>query len=224
MRTSRAIQGGRLEESGPGPRATTWGDVSEEAAERKEHARPRRVLEATANQPPAENLGAPDAIPVAQRSVNWVGEHWKALLTGLAGVLGALAAVAEISGLTLADIYSRSQDRDVATEQTENTVSAPSANTFVERAHSGAVWAADFNDSGLLATAGSDHSIVLWDTEHGDKLRTLAGHLGRVRSVAFSPDSLQLASSGDGWGCPGLTDTYCEGVSPEWSVHVKQEG
>jgi len=26
------------------------------------------------------------------------------------------------------------------------------------------------------------------------------------------------------WGCPGLTDTYCEGVSPEWSVHVKQEG
>ena len=25
------------------------------------------------------------------------------------------------------------------------------------------------------------------------------------------------------WGCPGLTDTYCEGVSPEWSVHVKQE-
>ena len=24
-------------------------------------------------------------------------------------------------------------------------------------------------------------------------------------------------------GCPGLTDTYLEGVSPEWSVHVKHE-
>ena len=37
----------------------------------------------------------------------------------------------------------------------------------------------------------------LWDAPAGEPVRTLTGHRGWVRAVAFSPDGTLLASAGD---------------------------
>ncbi len=62
-------------------------------------------------------------------------------------------------------------------------------------------------DGQLLATAGSEGIIYLWNAADGLFLRTLEGHRGSIRDLAFSPDGSLLASvSADGslrlWGVP----------------------
>jgi WD40 repeat protein len=54
-------------------------------------------------------------------------------------------------------------------------------------------------DSRTLASAGGDHSVVLWNVgEGGATERTrLTGHTGTVRVLAFAPDGATLASGGD---------------------------
>ncbi len=41
-----------------------------------------------------------------------------------------------------------------------------------------------------------NHTIKLWDTATGRESRTMTGHTANIRSIAFSPDSRLLASSG----------------------------
>ncbi len=63
-------------------------------------------------------------------------------------------------------------------------------------AHRDLLYDAEFSPAGdLLATAGYDRSIRLWDTETGDLLRTLEGHNGAVYDLAFSPDGAVVASA-----------------------------
>lgn len=51
----------------------------------------------------------------------------------------------------------------------------------------------------MLASAGRDETVRLWNPKTGENLATLTGHGGLVTSVAFSPDGKQLFSgSGDG--------------------------
>ncbi len=79
----------------------------------------------------------------------------------------------------------------------------------------------------LLATAGDDRSIGLWNAETGELTAELTGHTGRVLSVAFSPDGSSLASGGeDGtvriWnlpadGAPALRATLI-GVPGGWAA------
>jgi hypothetical protein len=62
----------------------------------------------------------------------------------------------------------------------------------------------------MLATAGDDLSVQLWDVRTGAHLHTLIGHSRRVWSVAFSPDGTLLASAGDD-GAVGLWDVSGSG-------------
>ena len=50
-------------------------------------------------------------------------------------------------------------------------------------------------DGKLIATAGYDKTIRLWEADTGKHVRTIRGHNGAVFDVAFSPDSSLLASA-----------------------------
>ncbi len=50
-------------------------------------------------------------------------------------------------------------------------------------------------DGQLLASAGQDKKVRLWDRATGQQLRTLTSHTATVHSVAFSPDGRLLASA-----------------------------
>ena len=63
--------------------------------------------------------------------------------------------------------------------------------------HTGAVCGVAFSPKRtLLATAGYDESVRLWDPATGAAVRILSGHAGAVFKVAFSPDGTLLATAG----------------------------
>ncbi|KAG2443703.1 hypothetical protein HXX76_002051 [Chlamydomonas incerta] len=52
-------------------------------------------------------------------------------------------------------------------------------------------------DSRRLATCSVDNKVKVWDTTNGHCLRTLEGHVGHVKGVAWDPFDFFLASQGD---------------------------
>lgn len=73
----------------------------------------------------------------------------------------------------------------------------------------GAVNAAVFSPDGrLVAAAGEDRAIWIWETGTGAVSRKLAGHAAAVSDLCFTPDSRRLASVGD------------DGVTSIWDVET----
>jgi WD40 repeat protein len=66
------------------------------------------------------------------------------------------------------------------------------------RGHTGRLWTAAVHPTRpLIATAGDDRVVRLWDAESGSEAGRLTGHHGRVLAVSFSPDGTLLASGGE---------------------------
>ncbi|MGB3200303.1 MAG: hypothetical protein WBA99_05345 [Nodosilinea sp.] len=66
----------------------------------------------------------------------------------------------------------------------------------VLRGHTGRVLSVDFSPTGhLLASAGTDRTIKLWNSDTGHLLQTLQGHQSWVWAIAFHPQEYLLASA-----------------------------
>ncbi|MFD9210146.1 TIR domain-containing protein [Streptomyces sioyaensis] len=66
------------------------------------------------------------------------------------------------------------------------------------RGHVGRLWTAAAHPSRpLLATAGDDRVVRLWNPLDGRETARLTGHTSRILTVAFSPDGSLLASGGE---------------------------
>lgn len=62
--------------------------------------------------------------------------------------------------------------------------------------HSAMVYSVAFSPDGkIVASAGADKTIRLWNLETGAQIRILQGHSDWVRAIAFSPDGKSLASA-----------------------------
>ncbi|MBI4615443.1 MAG: serine/threonine protein kinase [Planctomycetes bacterium] len=69
--------------------------------------------------------------------------------------------------------------------------------TLETRSHRGLVNAVALSPDGkLLATAGDDATVRIWEVESGRSLRILVGHAAPVYAIAWSPDGMRLATMG----------------------------
>ena len=62
--------------------------------------------------------------------------------------------------------------------------------------HRDILYAAEFSpDESLIATAGYDREIILWDTKSGSPIRKMSGHNGAIFDLEFSSDGQILLSA-----------------------------
>jgi transcription initiation factor TFIID subunit 5 len=79
--------------------------------------------------------------------------------------------------------------------------------------HYSTIYALAFHPEGrILASAGDDAKIILWDLGSGRKIKTLTGHIKPIWSLDFSQDGSVLASgSADNtvriWNTAGVCST-----------------
>jgi WD40 repeat protein len=96
----------------------------------------------------------------------------------------------------------------------------PPGPRLVLRGHRGKVRSVCFSPDGkLLASAGEDRVVKVWDVEKEREVLSLAGHAGAVWSVCFSADGKLLASAGEK---PGQAKPA--GDVRVWEVATSTEG
>ena len=95
---------------------------------------------------------------------------------------------------------------------------APSKFKLLAEAHAALVSPTYSSDGRRLAAGGRDNVVRVWNAADGTPLKTLRGHAGQVRAVAFLPDSRRLVSAGhDGqiklWDVDDYTET--QAIAPQ---------
>jgi len=86
------------------------------------------------------------------------------------------------------------------------------------------------HDGAILASAGDDHTIRLWDRATGESLTRLKGHTDAVRGLAFHPDGKHLYSgSWDGTIICWVADRpnrnrLTQPRDPVWSLAISPDG
>ena len=89
-------------------------------------------------------------------------------------------------GTGVSGLYGRAQARSVTDGRVLKTFEG----------HRDVLYAARLSpDSSIVATAGYDRKITLWDFKSGKPVRTLSGHNGAIFDLAFNPDGTILASA-----------------------------
>jgi WD40 repeat protein len=119
-----------------------------------------------------------------------------------AGKLAAKALLKRESQLDLASLLALEAFRIADTHETRKALEStflfnPTLMSYLHQA--GSVYSVAFSPDGkLLASAGDDNTIRLWDPHTRQPIgEPLRGHTGGVFSVVFSPDGKMLASTGD---------------------------
>ncbi|XP_039273790.2 uncharacterized protein LOC120347769 [Styela clava] len=85
----------------------------------------------------------------------------------------------------------------------------PDPEYAVLEGHSGKVSCVCFSRLGILASASWDRSVKLWNVQRKQLIITFNGHTGWVKALAFTLDSVNLASTADDgsirvWNLPKL--------------------
>jgi eukaryotic-like serine/threonine-protein kinase len=86
----------------------------------------------------------------------------------------------------------------------------------------GGVWThAVSNDGRLLATAGWDGVLRLWDVDRGQHIETIGGQLKTYWELVFSPDDSRLVGGGDD-GTITMWDLATRQQVARWKAHGRQ--
>ncbi len=120
----------------------------------------------------------------------WLTSDWSEVLT----LRGHTATVNRTLYTPDGRLISASSDRSIALWDP-----TPTALHLAGPTHFGAVTSAAISPNGeILASAGSDRYVRLWDLGAGSHLRVLSGHTAAVRQVAFSSRGRLASASADG--------------------------
>ncbi|HEU4478873.1 MAG TPA: PQQ-binding-like beta-propeller repeat protein [Pyrinomonadaceae bacterium] len=100
-------------------------------------------------------------------------------------------------GLTACASHSSEAQSNAVPPAPANEIPAPTGQPrlIIQMGHDNAVNGIAFSPDGkLIATAGGERTVKLWDSATGTELRSLVGHYDAVFAVAFSPNGKTIAS------------------------------